>query len=116
MTLETDLYTVLHTLCPRVFTDVAPFDTPRPYVIYQQIGGQAYQYLESASPGLLNAYMQISVWDDSRLGANALMRQIEVALVAGMQTKPQSALQAVHDEGTGRYGAQQDFDIWAART
>jgi hypothetical protein len=117
MTLETALYTLLKDQCPRVFPDVAPFDTPRPYVVWQQIGGAAPVYVEGEVPGQRNAYVQITAWDDTRAAANALSQQIEAALVRAttLQAVPQGALQAAHDGGTDRRGAMQDFDIWAVR-
>lgn len=117
MSLESDLVTLLKTLCPRVFPDVAPTDTQRPYITWQQIGGDAPVYVEGATPNRRNAQVQINAWADTRAQANALSLQIEAALVAatGMQAQPQGALIAAHDEDTDLRGAQQDFSIWALR-
>lgn len=117
MSLESDLYTVLNAQCARVFPDVAPFDTECPYITWQQIGGEALAYVEDTVPNERNAYVQINVWDTTRIGATALALQIEAALIqsTAFQARPQSALQAAHDDDTDRRGCLQDFTIWAAR-
>lgn len=117
MSLETDLYAVLVAQCPRVFPDVAPYDTQRPYITWQQIGGDPLSYVEGTVPSQRNAHIQINVWDETRLQANALMLQIESAMLSAptFQARALSALSASIDEGTDRRGAMQDFSIWGAR-
>lgn len=117
MSLESDLVTLLQTVCPRVSPDVAPTDTQRPYITWQQIGGDALVYVEGQVPNRRNALVQINAWADTRAQANALSQQVEAALAAatGMQAQPQGALIAAHDEDTDLRGAQQDFSIWALR-
>ena len=117
MTMEEDLLAVLLTVCPRAFCDFAPTDTPRPYVTYQQIGGAAVTFLDGARPSKRNAIMQINVWDDDRLEANALASQIEDALTAAtqFQARPNGAFASDFDPDMERYGTRQDFDIWADR-
>lgn len=117
MSLETELVARLQTVCPRVFPDVAPLDTERPYITWQQIGGDAPVYVEAVALNQRNAFVQVNCWADTRAQANALSQQVEQALVTAttMQAQPQSALIAAHDEDTDRRGAQQDFSIWALR-
>ena len=117
MSLESKLFTELGALCPRVFPDVAPAGTLRPYVTYQQIGGDPAFYVEGQAMGKVNAYVQINVWHDERAQANALMRQIEAALLAAttFQAEPLAALIGSYDDDTRLRGAQQDFSIWADR-
>jgi hypothetical protein len=117
MSLETDLVAVLHTLCPRVFPDVAPTTTQRPYITYQQVGGERAHYVEGQQIAKVNALVQINVWHDTRLAANTLSRQVEAALLAAttLQAEPEGALVAAFDDATELRGAQQDFSIWGAR-
>lgn len=117
MSIEALLVTALQAQCPRVFPDVAPFQTLRPYVIYQQIGGKAPTYLDDNQPATRCAWMQIAVYADTRAQASALMLSIETALhtSATLQARAQSAMQATHDEDTDVRGAMQDFEIWGAR-
>lgn len=117
MTLEADLFAALQAQCPRTFPDVAPVGTARPYVVWQQVGGPAPMYVEGALPDKASAYMQITVWADARKDANALMRNIEAALVASntLQARPLGGLIAAIDDGNVLRGCHQDFEIWAAR-
>lgn len=117
MSLESDLYAVLSAVCARVYPDVAPTNTTRPYCTWQQVGGQALTYLERAVPDKRNAEVQVNVWSATRSEANALMLQIEAAMTTAtaFQSKPVGAMFAVHDEDVGVYGAQQDFSLWGSR-
>lgn len=116
MSLESDLVTLLKTLCPRVFPDVAPTDTQRPYITWQQIGGDVIRPLVGL-PDKRNALVQIDCWAERRADANALALAVEAALVAAtvFVARPQSALVATNDEDTDLRGAMQDFSIWAPR-
>src|SRR5574338_499613 len=114
MTVEADLVATLVPLCPRVFPDVAPFDTPRPYLTYQQIGGEVLRPLAREVPDKQNGYFQINVWADTRAGAANLALQIEAALRQAVvfQSGPLSAPIAEHEPDLERYGTRQDFSIW----
>lgn len=118
MTLESSLCAVIGPLvADRIFPDVAPIDTPRPYVIYQQIGGQALHYVDDLIPDKGNAEVQIGVWGESRAAVSALSRQIDDALRLStlFQAESVSALTAVHEPDLALYGAEQDFSIWHLR-
>ncbi len=45
MSIEADLVGLLKGVCPRSFGDEAPLATPKPYVVYQFIGGMTLQAL-----------------------------------------------------------------------
>lgn len=116
MSLESDLVLLLKTLCPRVFPDDAPANTPRPFVTWQQIGGGVIQPI-SGLPDKRNAFIQINCWSDRREEANSLVLQIEAALVASASfvARPMAAFQSTNDDDTDLRGAMQDFSIWADR-
>lgn len=119
MSIETLLHDEIAPLCERVFPDVAPWMTQRPYVTWKQIGGDAPGYVEGAVMGLRNALVQVDVHADTRIEASQLMLAIEAVLVSStaMQAEAQGAMRADGDgEGLERiYAASQDFSIWAAR-
>ncbi len=117
MSLESDLYTLLAAQCSRVYPDVGPQNTARPYVTYQQIGGASPAYLERTVVDRRNALMQVNVWADTRLAANTLALAIESALTQAttLQATASGALLALHEPDTGLYGCIQRFSIWAAR-
>ena len=114
MTIESDLVTVIGGLCSgRIYPDVAPIDTARPYVTYQQVGGEIVDPINGDVPNLKNARMQINVWADTRSAANTLMRSIEDAIrPPPYSARPIGALIARYEEMTKTRGAQQDFSIW----
>ena len=116
MSLETDLSALLLTVCPRVFPDVAPASTPKPFITWQQVGGDVLQPIKGLADKR-NALVQINCWAERRMDANALALAVESLLVgaAEFQARPQSALVATNDDDTDLRGAMQDFSIWATR-
>lgn len=118
MTVESDLYTLLKGLVgDRVYPDVAPLSTPRPYITYQQIGGQVLSYVGPEVPSEKNGSFQINVWADSRLAAAALALQVEAAFIGAtvFVASPESAPIAQHEPDLNLYGTIQDFSIWSNR-
>lgn len=114
MSLETELQATISTVCSQSFPDFAPANTPAPYAIWQQIGGKPLAYGDDVIPDKRNGRIQITVWAANRAAANALMLQIEAAMIA-QSHRPIGALLATHDEDAGLRGAIQDFSVWANR-
>lgn len=117
MSLETQLTTLLLTVCPRVFPDFAPITTARPYVTYQQIGGESVNMLDRWVPNKRNATMQVNVWSATRAEAMTLIQSIEDALrmTTVFQAESQNAPTTDFDADGPLYSAIQDFSIWADR-
>jgi hypothetical protein len=117
MTIESDLSAALLVLCPRVSPDVAPVSTERPYITYQQFGGDVINYVESSVPDKKNGYFQINVWSNTRSEAASLMLQIEAALITStaFQASPTSAPVSDYDIDNLIYGSRQDFTVWSDR-
>lgn len=115
MSLESDLYAALSPLASaRVYPDLAPEGAALPYVVYQQVGGTAVNYLESSMPSKRNARVQVAVWATTRSEANTLARTVESTLVTNTTLRAYvlGALVADFDEDGPLYGARQDFSIW----
>lgn len=117
MSLESQLFTVLQSVCARTFPDFAPTSTARPYVTYQQIGGEAVNFLDRTNPTKRNARVQVNVWADSRASAVTTMLAIEDAIRAAtvFQGEPEAAMSADFDADFPVYSAMQDFSIWSDR-
>lgn len=118
MSVESDLYDALKGLVGnRVFPDIAPFDTPRPYITYQQLGGRVINYTDPSLPDKQNGEFQINVWGDTRASVAALMLQVDAALrgAAAFVARPLAAPVSRHEPELERYGALQDFSIWSSR-
>lgn len=116
MSLEEGLCATLTGVCPRVFPDAAPLDTPRPYITYVQIGGDAVAYVEDTVVDIRNAVYQVNCWADMRKDAIALAMDVEVAIVEQLSGRAESALMAepVDNEDDPR-GVRQDFSVWGDR-
>lgn len=96
----------------RVFPDVAPLGTERPYIVYQQVGGEDASTFDGAC-ATENARMQIAVWADARMTASAVARLARAALTPPpLSGVPLGAPVSHHEADTGLYGAVADFSIW----
>lgn len=117
MSLETDLVAALKVICPRTFTDFAPALTPRPYITFQQIGGDVVKYVGKEVPSIENGEIQINVWADTRTAAKTMIKQIEAALIVAttFDAKPVAAASSDFDSDMERYCSLQSFSIWADR-
>jgi hypothetical protein len=119
MSIEAAIHAVLAPLVGnRVFPDVAPVTTPKPYVTYIQIGGEIVEYLGRETPSIQNGRFQVNVWGTTRLESSRVMLQIEAALIAAttFQARPLSAPTSTYDHDMILYGSMQDFGIWSNRT
>lgn len=125
MTLEEMLFSVLSPLVEeRVFPDVAPLDTPKPYVTYQLNGGPDIRWLNGTAPDKRRSLVQINTWGANRLQVNNLMRAIEDAMCATtvFAARPEGELKGSHepdaamdDAPQGLFGAIQDFNVISTR-
>ena len=115
MTVETILFQTLQALVAgRVYPDVAPENAARPYITYQQLGGEPLNFVDAARPSKRNGHFQVSVWADARLAASALAAQVEDALRAApaLQTTVLGSPMALNDDVTKLRGTAQDFSFW----
>ncbi len=119
MSLQADLVALLKVRCPRVFTDVASLNTPRPYVTFQFIGGRSLRWLDGAASDKRQTRVQVNVWADTRAACTTLIQQIEDDLAAAtdfhatVESEPINTVET--DIEPTRYGATQDFLIYSAR-
>lgn len=116
MSLESDIRSALTTLVAgRVYPDVTPDNPTFPLIVYQQVGGQAVEYLEGAVADKDNARVQVIVWSKTRLEASQVARQARVALVQGtLKATTVAAPVSIYDEVLKLYGSRTDFGVWFA--
>jgi hypothetical protein len=115
MSVEADIYSVLKGLVGnRVFPDVAPELTARPYITYVAVGGAPVNFLDPTVPSKKNGRFQINVWADTRATAAALARQVEDTLrvIPTLQTTVLGAPVSTYEEDTKLRGTMQDFSFW----
>lgn len=118
--LEDALYTALSPLVGgRIYPDVAPLVTARPYITYQQIGGTAHAYIDKTLPDHEHALVQINIWADTRIEAAILRKLTEQNLIAAtsLEARPASGPISTHepDLTPPGYGTRQDFHVWLPR-
>jgi hypothetical protein len=115
VSVETLLYTALKSLASnRVYRDIAPAEsTALPRITFQQVGGDAINFLSGDIPSMKRARIQINCWDDRRDDVMALMREVEDTMrsASGLHATVLGAAVALYEEDTGLYGAMQDFSV-----
>lgn len=115
MTIEAVLYDVLKDLAGgEVYPDVAPENTPVPYITFQAVGGEPMNFVSGDIPGKTSTRMQINVWAKTRLEASALGEQVEGAVRAAVDLQPEvlTGRVATYDETTQYRGTMQDFGLF----
>lgn len=119
MTMESDLVTLLKLQCPRVYADVAPLNTAKPYVTWQILGGPSLYMLDNTPADKRQSFVQINVWGStSRADVLTLIRSIEAAMVpaaAFTSCRPQGEPLSDYEPDTKLYGSIQRFLITALR-
>jgi len=114
---EEEIYSVTQSLFSgRVFPDIAPPNTVRPFMTYQSVGGVPSNTL-CGNTTQQNSRIQFNVWCDGSAGgrtaANTLMRAVEVLVTeAPLRGVSLGSLVALYDEITKTYGARQEFSFW----
>ena len=98
-----------------VWPDIAPAGvTALPRITYQQVGGQAINFLENVPAGKRNGRFQVNCWGATRLQVAALSRQVEDAIKSTNALYPTilAAPVAIYEPDTKLYGTRQDFSVW----
>lgn len=108
------LQAALETLSARVFPDIAPEGTQRPYITWQAIGGKPVNFIDPTVPSKKNARVQVNVWADTRLEAATIAEQIEDTLrgIAALHTTVLGAPTSIYEPETKLKGSMQDFSFW----
>ncbi|WP_070217824.1 MULTISPECIES: DUF3168 domain-containing protein [unclassified Janthinobacterium] len=115
MIVETQVFQTLRALVDgRVYPDMAPAGSVKPYIVYQQVGGASVNFLDPTMPSKRNSWMQVCAWAEARVEASSLIERVELALrgAAGMQVAVQGAPVSTYDDVTQLRGARQDYSIW----
>lgn len=117
MSMESDLSTLLKTICVSTFPDVAPSGTAAPFVAWQLLGGETLRALDNTAADKRNSYVQVSVYSTKRMESLELIRAAEDAMCASENfiCRPMGEPLTTYEDDTRLYGAMQRFSIWAAR-
>lgn len=120
MSLEATLVQVLKTQCPRVMLDgTAEIGTPKPYIVWQSLGGTPLRYVEGTAATKRLVLVQIASWDKSLAGALALAAAVEQALCTSslLTVRVLTEITTLSEPGLQppEYGASQDFEVLGPR-
>jgi len=98
----------------RIFPDVAPLDTAKPYITYQAVGGEPMNFLSGDHPSKQHVRMQINVWSERRIEASEIGMLVEDALrsLTALQVEVASGRVATYDEEADLRGVMQDFMLF----
>lgn len=115
MTPEDHIDAVLqHLAGGRVFPDVAPKGTARPFITYQAVGGAPLNFLSGDRPDKQPVRMQVNVWSERRAEASEIGILVEDAMRSAteLQVEVLTGRVATYDEETDLRGTMQDFSIF----
>lgn len=98
----------------RVYPDAAPFGVDRPYVEYQQVGGEPILLYSREIASKKNGRFSISVWASTRMQAASIARAIEDAMIqaTAFDAEPVGGPISQSEIDLGLYGMTQDFSVF----
>jgi len=113
VSLETSLFALLGPLVNgAAYPDVTAEPAVFPCIVYQQVGGKAFDYVEKTLPEHDNARVQVLVWAKTRLEASTVMRQARATIIgSSLDARTVAAPISQYHEYLALFGARQDFDI-----
>lgn len=116
MTFEEKLFVVLAALAPgAVYRLVTPDSGSigNPFIIYQQISGQAEWYLDQSLPQHRHHRVQINCWGSDAQLVLSLRHQVEKAIAAAdWPAQPYDNHTDLYIPESKLYGTRQQFGIW----
>lgn len=115
MSVESTIFDTLKGLVGnRVYPDIAPATTTKPYITYQQVGGVGVNFVDATVPSKKNFTFQINVWGETRAAVATLAAQVEAAMraVTALQTTVLAAPVAIYEPENNLRGSRQDFSVW----
>ena len=122
MSIESSIFTLLKNISAiksgsisRVYPDVTPDDPVFPLIVYQVVGGRAYDYMDRRVPGCEHYRVQISCWSKTAEERRSLALAVRKLIIESTSFKASETMgQAVDDyeDALKLYGSRQDFGIW----
>ena len=119
MTVESDIYNALKGLVSnRCYPDFAPIGTVRPFITYEQTGGEVVSYIEGITlPNTKNGRFEIGVFADSRASCASIALQVETAMAASTAFQAEALHAPISDYASEVqiYSSIQNFSVWSDR-
>lgn len=96
-------------LPPRIFADLAPIDTPTPYITFGRVGSEP-TYTIHSSLAATRVTITVSSWSKHRIEAEQVGDAVVAAmLLAGCLSTER---RASYDTETDEFASSIDFDVW----
>jgi hypothetical protein len=118
MSVESDLYTVLKGLVSnRCFPDFAPLGTVRPFITFEQVGGEALSFIDGTLPDKKHGRFEIGVYADSRASCAAVALQVESVMAAATVFQSTAIHAPISDyaDEVKIYSSTQNFSVFSTR-
>lgn len=118
MTVEADIKSALNSLVAgRVFPDFAPLGTTRPFITFEQMGGEALSYLDGTLPDKKHGRFEIGVYADTRSQCAAIALQVESAMAAATAFQSTAIHAPISDYASDVliYSSTQNFSVFSPR-
>lgn len=118
MSVESDIFTVLKALVSnRCYPDFAPLGTVRPFIVYEQTGGETVAFMERILPDKKNGRFEVGVFADTRSECASIALQAEAAMAAATTFQAEAIHAPISDYASGVkiYSSTQNFSVWSSR-
>ena len=118
MTVESDLFGLLKGLVSnRCFPDFAPLGTVRPFIVFEQVGGEALSFIDGTLPDKKHGRFEISVYADSRANCAAVALQVESVMAAASVFQSTAIHAPISDyaDEVKIYSSTQNFSVFSTR-
>ena len=118
MTVEADIYTALKGLVSdRCFPDFAPLGTVRPFITFEQTGGDALSFMERTLPSKKNGRFEIGVYADTRASCASIALAVEAAMAASTAYQSTAIHAPISDYQSELkiYSSTQNFSVFSDR-
>jgi hypothetical protein len=118
MTVEADIFATLKSLVSnRCFPDFAPLGTVRPFIVYEQAGGEALSFVDGTLPDKKHGRFEIGVYADSRTQCALIALQVETAMAAATAFQSAAINAPISDYASEVkiYSSTQNFSVFSNR-
>ncbi len=118
MSVESDIFTTLKGLVgDRCFPDFAPLGTVRPFITFEQTGGDAMHFTDGTLPDKKNGRFEIGVYADTRASCASIALQVEATMAAATVFTATAIHAPISDyaSGVNIYSSTQNFNVWSTR-
>lgn len=118
MTVESSIYDTLKGLVSnRCYPDFAPIGTVRPFITYEQTGGEALANLDGSLPDKKHGRFEIGVFADTRASCSSIALQVEAAMAASTAFNSMAIHAPISDYASDVkiYSSTQNFSVYSTR-